>query len=83
MSPPLPQVDGTIRADATISSFSSAQQLINIRKVQGLQVQGSGTLDGQGSVWWTAYKAKQVSSRPLILVVSDCKDSVVSGITLV
>ncbi|CAL5047757.1 unnamed protein product [Urochloa decumbens] len=49
------QVDGTILADAGSTAWRSGvvMQWLEFKNVQGLTIQGCGTVDGQGSHWWS------------------------------
>ncbi|GAA0175600.1 hypothetical protein LIER_28740 [Lithospermum erythrorhizon] len=48
------QIDGTLLAPPRIGSWpkSSLFQWLNFKWVQNFIIQGSGTVDGQGSNWW-------------------------------
>ncbi|XP_061372765.1 polygalacturonase At1g48100 [Gastrolobium bilobum] len=50
------EVDGTLLAPPEASSWpkSSLFQWINFKWVQNFTLKGSGTLDGQGSDWWSS-----------------------------
>ena len=61
---------------------SSAQNIIFIKKINGLRLLGSGSIDGQGWEWWAGYKAGNISFRPNLLRVDCCKDVIIEGITL-
>ncbi|CAN1310846.1 Polygalacturonase At1g48100, partial [Linum perenne] len=49
------QVDGTLAAPPQMNEWprSSLFQWLNFKWVHNFTIQGSGTLDGQGSQWWT------------------------------
>ena len=49
------QIDGTLLAPPKVGSWpkSSLFQWINFKWVQNFTIQGTGTVDGQGSDWWT------------------------------
>ncbi|KAK7252393.1 hypothetical protein RIF29_36304 [Crotalaria pallida] len=49
------QIDGTLLAPPEASSWpkSSLFQWINFKWMQNFTIKGSGTVDGQGSNWWT------------------------------
>lgn len=43
---------------------------------------GSGTIDGQGADWWTAYKNGLISTRPRLVQFTRASNVLVQGITL-
>ncbi|XP_022928201.1 polygalacturonase At1g48100 [Cucurbita moschata] len=48
------QLDGKIIAPTSPSAWGSGLlQWIEFTKLKGITVKGTGTIDGQGSVWWT------------------------------
>ncbi|CAL5038472.1 unnamed protein product [Urochloa decumbens] len=63
------QVDGTILADAGSTAWRSGvvMQWLEFKNVRGLTIQGCGTVDGQGSHWWSggslAGEAKMVTEE--------------------
>lgn len=61
----LKQIDGTVLAPAEAYSWpkSSLFQWINIKWVQNFTVQGSGTIDGQGSKWWSFSQIHQMQVK--------------------
>ncbi|KAF6157418.1 hypothetical protein GIB67_004356 [Kingdonia uniflora] len=48
------QIDGTLLASRNVDSWpkSSLFQWINFKWISNFTIQGSGTVDGQGSAWW-------------------------------
>ncbi|KAJ8769611.1 hypothetical protein K2173_005214 [Erythroxylum novogranatense] len=46
------QIDGNIIAPTQMSKFDNVNTWIQFHYVDGLNVYGSGQIDGQGSVWW-------------------------------
>lgn len=47
------QLDGKIIAPTSPSAWGSGiLQWIEFTKLKGITVKGTGTIDGQGSVWW-------------------------------
>jgi galacturan 1,4-alpha-galacturonidase len=63
------QIDGTILAPPEVSSWpkSSLFQWINFKWVQNFTIKGYGTIDGQGSNWWSSTELYdiQVKVKPL------------------
>lgn len=49
------QIDGTLLAPPSVASWSKSSlfQWINLKWVSDFTIQGNGTLDGQGSSWWS------------------------------
>jgi len=47
-----------------------------------VELTGSGTIDGQGSAWWTAYNANHSVARPFMINFDDCTTLLVDGVTL-
>lgn len=49
----MPQLDGTIVAPTGSSHWGSGLlQWLEFTKLVGLTIRGSGTVDGNGAVWW-------------------------------
>ncbi|CAL5042888.1 unnamed protein product [Urochloa decumbens] len=63
------QLDGTILADEGSTAWRSGvvMQWLEFKNVRGLTIQGCGTVDGQGSHWWSggslAGEAKMVTEE--------------------
>ncbi|XP_047320304.1 probable polygalacturonase At3g15720 [Impatiens glandulifera] len=93
------QIDGTLVAPKTIGEWTGCvgNTWIGFSDVDGLQVYGNGTLDGQGSLWWKKSgsedddhiinnhnrkkKKRNMCSRPMGLKFSSCKNLELSGLT--
>lgn len=58
------------------SNFISGSGLYNI------EVSGSGVIEGNGSDWWTAFKANNNIHRPCLIRFSACDTVLITGITL-
>ncbi|XP_052157882.1 polygalacturonase At1g48100-like [Oryza glaberrima] len=87
------QLDGTIVANTDSGGWCSGnavQQWLEFRSCTGLTIQGSGTVDGQGSHWWsggapaTDIDADRVgtNNRPTALRVYESTNVAVTGITI-
>ena len=50
--------------------------------LSNIEVSGSGTIEGNGSAWWTAYKANSNISRPCLIRFKACNTVLITGITL-
>lgn len=47
-----------------------------------IKISGEGAIDGQGEVWWDAFRAKQLEPRrPQMVYMDKCKRLEISGIT--
>jgi polygalacturonase len=58
------------------NNFIFGQSLTNI------EISGSGTIEGNGSAWWTAYNANSAISRPCLIRFKACNTVLITGITL-
>jgi polygalacturonase len=48
-----------------------------------IEISGEGTIDGQGQVWWAAFRANAtMTHRPYMIKLADCTRLLVSGVTL-
>jgi hypothetical protein len=52
------------------------------KNLTNVEVSGSGTIEGQGAAWWTAYQANTAISRPSMIQFDGCTNIAVLGITL-
>ncbi|KAF7829336.1 polygalacturonase [Senna tora] len=59
------QIDGTVLAPSEASSWpkSSLFQWLNFKLLHNFTIQGSGTIDGQGSDWWTPSQIYNMQKR--------------------
>uniref|UniRef100_A0A7N0U3I5 Polygalacturonase n=1 Tax=Kalanchoe fedtschenkoi TaxID=63787 RepID=A0A7N0U3I5_KALFE len=72
------QLDGKLIAPKNFKSWKSGiLKWIEFTKLKGITVQGQGTIDGQGSVWWPTSKTK-----PTALRFYGSTNVTVSGITI-
>jgi polygalacturonase len=73
----------TLRNDIGTYPATAGQYLhfISASNATDITVTGSGTVDGQGSPWWTAFKANTLPDRrPQLFYFDDCRDIKVTGI---
>ncbi len=56
--------------------------LISGKGLNNIKVSGSGTIEGQGEDWWTAYRVSKAIKRGCLIRFDDCKYIEISGITL-
>lgn len=48
-----------------------------------IEISGKGTIDGQGQVWWTAFRAdSKMTHRPYMIKFTDCTRVFITGVTL-
>nr|DAD30874.1 TPA_asm: hypothetical protein HUJ06_009725 [Nelumbo nucifera] len=59
------QIDGTLLAPPQISAWSKSSlfQWINFKWVHNFTIQGTGTVDGQGSAWWSLSQVNYIQKR--------------------
>jgi len=56
---------------------------INFGGLNNVKISGSGTIDGQGAAWWTAYTASgNTLARPGMLSGNNCTEVQITGIKL-
>jgi polygalacturonase len=61
---------------STVTSF------INGNGVSNITITGTGTIEGQGADWWTAYKNDNSIARPSMIRVTKCTNVNISNITI-
>jgi len=69
-----------------ISSYptnGSTPDFISASSLHDIELSGSGTIDGQGSAWWTAYNNNKLTPRPKAMFApTACQGVLVQKITL-
>ncbi|MCL7032606.1 hypothetical protein MKW94_030968 [Papaver nudicaule] len=73
------QIDGIIMAPAKSDWTGHFDRWIQFVNVQGLVINGSGRLDGQGSTWWDHREKRQ--PKPTALTLAHCDGCRLSGLT--
>jgi polygalacturonase len=73
--------------DATLkmlpkASYPSVTPLLNASNVHDIALTGSGTIDGQGQDWWTAFAGDSSVQRPQAVVFSNSTRVLISGVRL-
>ncbi len=63
-----------------IKSFLAS--LITAIKAENVSITGSGTLDGQGKVWWDEIDAGRRGPRPVLVYFLDCERVLLEGVKL-
>ncbi|KAM0026986.1 putative endo-polygalacturonase [Helianthus debilis subsp. tardiflorus] len=87
------QLDGTILAPTSSKAWGGADHWLEFTNLEEFTINGKGTLDGRGSVWWTdsIHDFKQVSvstdekkqtSRPTAVMFVGGSKITVTGITI-
>jgi pectin methylesterase-like acyl-CoA thioesterase len=63
---------------------TSYAHFIFANSLHDIEVSGGGTIDGQGSAWWTAQNAGQITvRRPTMIQVQSSSTVLVTGITMI
>jgi polygalacturonase len=59
------------------------QDCITVSDAHDVEISGQGTIDGQGTAWWTAFEAdKSMMHRPYMITLNKCSRVLVTGVTL-
>jgi len=72
-------VAGTYPNSGTTNDYTD---FIYGKNLNNIAITGSGTLDGNGTDWWTAYRASSAIARPCLIRFDGCTYVLVSGIKL-
>jgi hypothetical protein len=64
------------------SSTSPAHFITIASGSTNVQLSGGGTIDGNGSDWWTAYNNKAISNRPRLIQINHADTFRITGLTL-
>jgi len=80
------QKGSVLRLRNDIDSFPSEKErylnFINISNATDIKISGEGTIDGQGSIWWKKYTAKEISfRRPQMVFIEKTRRIEIGGIT--
>lgn len=82
------QLDGNITSHINdtkqwpVSGDGIGLDLISISYCQGLVIQGSGTVNGYGFVWWWYIYFTGIDNRPNLLAMDHCNNTLIQDITL-
>ncbi|XP_051140540.1 polygalacturonase At1g48100 [Andrographis paniculata] len=78
------QVDGNIIAPTKSGSWKSGLvQWLEFTELRGITIQGKGTIDGRGSVWWGGAAAgKMPSTKPTAVRFYGSTDITVTGVKI-
>ncbi|MBE0649358.1 MAG: T9SS type A sorting domain-containing protein [Bacteroidales bacterium] len=70
---------GSYPNDGTTDSYA---YFIYGENLSNIEVGGTGTIDGDGSAWWTAYEANKNIHRPYLIRFKACDTVLIKDITL-
>ncbi|CAK7342550.1 unnamed protein product [Dovyalis caffra] len=81
------QVNGVIEASDDVSDYKrDGKHWLVFDSVQNLQVEGGGTIDGNGKIWWQnsckVNKALRCKDAPTALTFYECENLVVKNIKI-
>lgn len=68
-----------------MSSYQAASgttNFITASNVSNVAITGGGTIDGQGSAWWTAFNNNTISTRPRLVQFTNAATVLIQGVTL-
>jgi polygalacturonase len=56
---------------------------ITVSDAHDVEISGEGVIDGQGAVWWAAFRANRtMTHRPYLIKISNCTRLLVANVTL-
>jgi polygalacturonase len=59
------------------------QDSITVSDAQDIEISGDGAIDGQGAVWWAAFRTSPaMTHRPYLIKIANCTRVLVTGVTL-
>ncbi|MGA2443480.1 MAG: glycosyl hydrolase family 28 protein, partial [Tepidisphaeraceae bacterium] len=62
---------------------TSYPNFIEASHLNNVEISGSGTIDGNGSLWWTAYNNGSLTvRRPQMIAIDSCSIVLIQGLTL-
>ena len=68
----------TLKMLPYLSFPTTATEFITASSLNNIEISGSGTLEGQGSAWWSAMP----STRPVLIALNNCHTALVQNVTL-
>ncbi|MDD4969520.1 MAG: glycosyl hydrolase family 28 protein [Paludibacter sp.] len=72
-------VAGTYPNSGTLNDYTD---FIYGKSLSNIAITGTGTIDGNGTDWWTAYRASSGFARPCLIRFDACTYVLISGIKL-
>ncbi|KAK9740540.1 hypothetical protein RND81_03G043100 [Saponaria officinalis] len=80
------KVLGTIEASTNLKDYKGRQDWLLFRNVNNFKVDGGGTIDGKGRLWWSnsckVNKSKPCHHAPGALSFTACNNSTLDGLSL-
>ncbi len=74
---------GTMLQMLSMSNWPSASTpFINGSHLHNVEINGSGTIDGQGTNWWLAFSANTNLVRPVMITIGESTQVLVQAVTL-
>jgi len=74
---------GAILRMLAYGAYPGSTIFIDADGVSNVKISGSGTIDGQGAAWWTAYTASgNTLARPGMIYINSCTNVQITGIKL-
>jgi len=64
-------------------TYPGSTAFIEYGGLNNVKISGSGTIDGQGSAWWSAYNANNSVARPSVLDGNNCTVVQITGIKII
>jgi polygalacturonase len=64
-------------------TYPGSTPFISGGSIQNVEISGSGTIDGQGSAWWTAYNANNSLARPGVISLDNDTYVEITGIKMI
>jgi len=81
------KINLNLASGATLKMFaygtwSGSTPFIYGKNLSNIEISGSGTIDGQGSAWWTAYNSNNSLARPIMVRIEGCTEVEITGVKL-
>ncbi len=73
---------GAVLKMLAYGTYPGNTPFIDLSNQNNVKISGSGTIDGQGSAWWTAYNANSSLARPGMLNGNNCTIVQLTGVKL-
>jgi polygalacturonase len=73
---------GAILRMLPYGTYPGSTSFIVANTINNIEISGSGTIDGQGAAWWTAYEANSSVARPQMILIETCTNVEITGVTL-
>ncbi len=64
-------------------TYPGSTAFISGGSLNNIEISGSGTIDGQGSAWWTAYNANNSLARPGMINLDSCTMVEITGVKII